>query len=184
MKFSLRATLLLVVTGCACFTSAQSQAFNGKNPRIQLVSEFVRELEVLYREQETSKKELAEDDSSSGKLATEIWLGTRSVFEMKESIRRLDEIAVDGRWAKFRDLLKQLDAHRIRIFQEMNQMAKAMMSGPKPGVDYGAMAAHAPELLAEMERVDKSMFKMAQAMFFALVDEQRPAPMVSCITYC
>jgi hypothetical protein len=110
MNFSLRAALLTVVMGCACFTSAQSQPFNGKNPRIQLVSEFVRELEVLYRLQETSKKEFAEDDSSSGKLTTGIRVGTRSVLEMNESILRLDGIAVDGRWAKFRDLLKQLDA--------------------------------------------------------------------------
>jgi hypothetical protein len=63
-------------------------------------------LEVLYRLQETSKKELSEDDSSSGKLTTGIRVGTRSVFEMNESILRLDGIAVDGQWAKFRDLLK------------------------------------------------------------------------------
>jgi hypothetical protein len=176
MNFSLRAALLLVVTGCACFTSAQSKPFNGENPRIQLASEFVRELEILYRLQETSKNELAENDSSLGKLTTGIRVGTRTVFEMNESILRLDGIAVDGQWAKFRDMLKRLDADRIRIFRELNQMAKAMMSGPKPGVDYGAMAAHAPELTAEIEQVDKSMFTMAQAMFFALVDDQRLGP--------
>lgn len=176
MNFSLRAALLLTVMGCVCFTAAQSQPFNEKNPRVQLASEFVRELEVLYQLQETAKKELAEDNSSSGKLVTGIRVGTRTVLEMNESIHRLDGIAVDGQWAEFRDLLKQLDSERIRIFQEMNQMAKAMMSGPKPGVDYGAMVAHAPELTAEVEQVDKSMFNMAQAMFFALVDEQRLGP--------
>lgn len=173
-----RVGLLLVVMTCggALFTSAHSQPLNERNPRIQLASEFVRELEVLYRLQETGKKELAEEHSSSGKLTTGIRVGTRTVLEMNESINRLDGIAVDGQWADIRDLLKQLDSERIRIFQEMNQMAKAMMSGPKPGVDYGAMAAHAPELTAEIEQVDKSMFNMAQAMFFALVDEQRLGP--------
>jgi hypothetical protein len=38
---------------------------------------------------------------------------------MNESILRLDGIAVDGQWAKFRDLLKQLDAERIGICQVM-----------------------------------------------------------------
>ena len=52
-------------------------------------------------------------------------------------------------------------------------MAKAMVRGPKQGVDYGAMAAHAPELTAEIEQIDKSMFTMAVPMFFVLVDEQR-----------
>ena len=176
MNFSLRAALLLAVMGCACFTTAQSKPFNEKNPRIQLASEFVGELEVIYRLQETGNKELSEDNSSSAKLLTGIRFGARTVLEMKQSIVRLDAIAVDAEWAKSRDLLKELDSDRIRIFQELNQMSKAMMSGPKPGVDYGAMAAHTPELTAELEQVDKSLFKMAQLIFFALVDDQRVSP--------
>jgi hypothetical protein len=176
MSFALRSVLPLAVIGCAFFASAQSQPLNETIPRIQLVSEFVRELEVLYRLQETSKKELAEDDTTAGKLATGIRVGTRGGYEMSESILRLDGIAVDGQWAKFRDLLKKLDAERIEIFRELNRIAKEMLSGQKPGVDYGAMAARMPELTAEMEQVDKNMFNMAQAIFFALVDEKRPSP--------
>src|SRR5262245_59988620 len=93
---SLRLDLLVVVMAYgAFFTSAQSQpsqspSINEKNARVQLASEFVRELEVLYRLQETAKKEFAEDGSSTGKLMTSIRLGTRSVLEMNDSIRRLD----------------------------------------------------------------------------------------------
>src|SRR5262249_30886 len=42
-----------------------------------------------------------------------------------------------------------------------------------PGVNYGKLAARAPELTALMEQIDKSIFTMAQAMFFALVDDNR-----------
>jgi hypothetical protein len=168
---------LLTFGMAAFFTSAQSQpTFNEKSPRIQLVSEFVRELEVLYRLQETAKKELAEDNSTLGKLTTSIRVGTRTVFEMNESIYHLDAIALAGEWAKVRDMLKQLDTERISALQEMNQMSKAMLSGPKPGINYGAMVAHAPELTAQIEQIDKSVFKISQAIFFALVDERRVAP--------
>jgi hypothetical protein len=172
MRRSLRVGLLLIAMMAygACFTSAQSQE---KNPRVQLVSEFIRELEILYRLQETAKKEVAENNSTAGQLTTGIRVGTRTLFEMDDSVRRLDMIAVDGQWAKFRDLLKQLHTHRIAVMQEMTQMAKTMLSEPKPGVDYGAMAAHAPELTAQVEQIDKSMFDIAQAFFFALVDERR-----------
>ena len=54
MNFSLRAALLLAVM-LRVFHTSTVAAFNGENPRIQLVSEFVRELEVLYRLQETNK---------------------------------------------------------------------------------------------------------------------------------
>jgi hypothetical protein len=171
--------LVAVMAWVASFTSAQAQPFNG-NPRIQLASEFIRELEVLYRLQETANKELAEDSSSSGKIMTSIRVGTRTEFEMNESIHRLDRIAVDGQWVGVRDQLKRLDTERTAIWEEMIQMSKAMLSGlsdgPKPGVDYGAMTAHAPELAAEMEQVDKLEFTIAQACFFALVDDQRSGP--------
>jgi hypothetical protein len=110
MYSSLRVGLLIgvVAWGGAFFTSAQSQPFNEKNPRIQLASEFIRELEVLYRLQETAKKEFAEDPSSTGKIMTSIRVGTRTELEMNDSIRRLDMIAVDGPWVESRDLLKQL----------------------------------------------------------------------------
>jgi hypothetical protein len=57
--------------------------------------------------------------------------------------------------------------------QEMNQIAKAMLSGPAPGVNYGAMTARAPELTAQVEQIDKSMFQMSQPLFLALVDDGR-----------
>jgi hypothetical protein len=172
-----RVGLLVGVAACvAYFTSAQSQPFNEKNPRVQLVSEFIRELEVLYRLQETTNKEFAEDDSAMGKIATSIRVGTRTVFEMNESIHRLDGIAVDGQWAQVRDGLKQLDTDRIGIAQETIQMSKVMLSDPKPGVDYGAITAHAPELTAQMEQTDKVVFKVSKYFFMALLDEQRVAP--------
>ena len=86
----------------ACLTSAQSQSFNEKNPRVQLVSEFVRELEVLYRLQETAKKEFAEDNSAQGKIVTSIRVGTRTLFEMNESIHRLDRPRCSIRIASLR----------------------------------------------------------------------------------
>jgi hypothetical protein len=61
--------------------------------------------------------------------------------------------------------------------QEMNQMAKAILSalisGPERGVNYGMMTARAPEITAHIEQIDKSIFTMSQPMFFALVDDAR-----------
>lgn len=168
---------LLAFCMAAPLTSAQSQpASTDKSSRIQLVSEFVRELEVLYRLQETAKKELAEESSRLGNLTTSIRVGTRTVYDMNEINLRLDGIAVGDRWADFRNMLKEFNAERISVMKEMIQMSKAMLSGPKPGVNYGEMAGHAPELTAKIEQIDKSIFTMAQAMFFALVDERRIGP--------
>jgi hypothetical protein len=168
----------VIVYGASC-ASVQSQPSPGnaqKTARIALAQEYVRELEVLYRLQETAKKEFAQDSSASGKIMTSIRVGSRTLFEMNESINRLSVINVDARWAEFRDMLKQLHQERIASVQEMNQIGKALLSGPEPGVNYGKLTARAPELTAQVEEIDKSIFTMAQAMFFALVDDARVGP--------
>ena len=168
--------LLGVIAYAAPWASVQSQPSPGnaqKTARIAFVQEFVRELEVLYRLQETAKKEFAEDSSANGKLMTAVRVGTRTLFEMNEGINRLNLIKVDGQWAKFRDMLKELHQERIALVQEMNQGAKMLLAGPEPGVNYGKLTARAPELTAQVEQIDKSIFTMAQAMFFALVDDAR-----------
>ena len=93
--------------------------------------------------------------------------------EMNDSVNRLSLINVDSRWAEFRDMLKQFHQERIALVQEMNQMSKMLLAGPEPGVNYGKFTARAPELTAQVEDIDKSIFTMAQAMFLALVDEAR-----------
>jgi len=169
--------LLIAVTvyGASC-ASVQSEPLPGnaqKTARIALVQEFVRELEVLYRLQETAKKEFTEDSSTSGKLMTSIRVGTRTLFEMNESINRLNMIKVDGRWAEFKDLLKRLHQQRMVLVEEMNQIGKTFMAGPEPGVNYGKLTARMPEITAAVEEIDKSIFDMAKVMFFALVDDAR-----------
>jgi hypothetical protein len=164
-----------IVYGASC-ASLQSQPLPGNaqnTARIALVQEFVREMEVLYRLQETAKKEFAEDTSGPGKLMTGIRVGSRTILEMNDSINRLNILKVDGTWAEFRDLLKQLHQERIGITQEMNQASKMLLAGPEPGVNYGKLTARAPELTAQAEAIDKSIFTMAKAMFFALVDDAR-----------
>ncbi|WP_143198494.1 hypothetical protein [Bradyrhizobium sp. AS23.2] len=173
LVLGLAALLCVAVTAVEPARAERSPAATEKAARVALVREFVREMEALYALQETAKKEFAEDSSTAGKLTTSVRVGTRTLFAMQESISRLDMIGLDTRWGEFRDLLKSFHDQRMAAVQEMNQMSKAMLSGPAPGVNYGAMTARAPELTAQIEQIDKSLFKMSQALFLALVDEGR-----------
>jgi len=173
MALGAAALLCVVVTVAEAAQGERSPGAAEKTGRIAFVREFAREMEVLYRLQETAKKEFAEDSSTAGKITTGIRVGTRTLFEMQESVSRLDMIGLDTRWGEFRDLLKSFHNQRMMVVKEMNQMSKAMLSGPEPGVNYGAMTARAPELTAQVEQIDKTMFTMSQALFMALVDEGR-----------
>ena len=55
----------------------------------------------------------------------------------------------------------------------MNQTSKTLLAGPEPDVNYGKLTARAPEITAQVEQIDKIIFTIAKAMFFALVDDDR-----------
>jgi hypothetical protein len=55
----------------------------------------------------------------------------------------------------------------------MNQMSKTLLAGPEPDVNYGKLTARAPEITAQVEQIDKIIFTISKAMFFALVDDAR-----------
>ena len=76
------ALLCVGVTVVEAAQAGRSLGVTEKTARIALVREFIREMEVLYRLQETAKKELAEDSSTAGRLTTGIRVGTRTLFEM------------------------------------------------------------------------------------------------------
>src|SRR5215472_841739 len=73
----------------------------------------------------------------------------------------------------FRDALKKLLHERIVLLHEMNQMSKTLLAGAEPDVNYGKLTAPAPEITAQVEQIDKIIFTIAKAMFFALVDDDR-----------
>src|SRR5690349_1373925 len=72
----------------------RSPTADDKAARIALVQEFVREVQVLYGLQQLAKKELAEDSSNNGQLATAVRMGTRTRLEMDDNINRLNLIAI------------------------------------------------------------------------------------------
>lgn len=179
MRTVISAFAVLLIGVAIYGTSADAQRSptpDEKAARIALVQEFVREVQTLYGLSETAKKEFAEDPSGNGKLVTSIRVGTRTLNEMNDSINRLNLIRITGQWAEFRELLKKLHQERMALVQEATEMSKIFLSGPQPGINYGAMTARAPELTAHVEDIDKNIFRMSQAMFLALVDEGRQGP--------
>ncbi len=46
------------------------------------------------------------------------------------------------------------------------------MGGPKPGVDYATLATRMPEITAEMEYADESIFKLTPLVFATLISDK------------
>ncbi len=51
-------------------------------------------------------------------------------------------------------------------------MATTLLSGPKPGVDYGALTAEAPKITAGLEYIDRSLLQATPLIFATLIDNK------------
>lgn len=58
------------------------------------------------------------------------------------------------------------------IYRELGTSCEQMMEGPKPGIDYGAIAANAPKLTARMDYLDKTLFDVTPLAFAALIRDK------------
>ena len=49
-----------------------------------------------------------------------------------------------------------------------------LLSGPKPGVDYGAVAAEAPKITARLDYLDRVLFETASPLVFMSLIHPKP----------
>jgi hypothetical protein len=167
--------IVIVLCLVPCFRAfAADEADLGSKPgRISLAQELIRELVTLDAIQQQAIKDLAENPSNMGQLATGIRNSTRVSYEINSSLGLLESLSLGGQGETFKDALLQLQQQRIAVHQEMLQIAKKMMAGPEPGVNYGALAARMPELTATLEHIDKTTFNVAKGVFMLLIDNSR-----------
>jgi hypothetical protein len=128
------AALALLVCYSARGIAAESSA-------LAFVTEYVRELGVNEKTRAQAERELAEPGD---KNATIIRGSTRTIMELRTHISMLGGMAMRKPFDDLPGNIVGFYNYKIDAHNEMIAMASAFISGPKPGVDYGAMAARAP----------------------------------------
>ena len=61
---------------------------------------------------------------------------------------------------------------KIVLWQKIIDSSKAVVAGPKPGIDYDKLAADVPQVRAQLEFIDKSLFEAAPLVFSTLINEK------------
>jgi hypothetical protein len=143
------------------------------DPRIAFFREYVREIIELHRLREQASKELAESPSADQKLATMVRVGSRYKIQTSVNVAMLQNIKLDAPCKSFADGLRDVNELRWSKHAELVAAAQELISGPKPGVDYGKISARVPEINAELEQVDRTTFTIAAAAFLCIVDSTK-----------
>jgi hypothetical protein len=136
------------------------------------VSEYVRELGANESMREQSEKEVTAEPNGPTRFAAVIRSSTRITMELSSQISILKKMSLNDPFAELPTNIISFYDYKVKVHNQMIEMATAFISGPKPGVDYDAMAADAPKLTAMIEYIDRSLFQATPLIFAMLIDQQ------------
>src|SRR5262245_1929947 len=144
-------------------------AFSQQAPNVAFVSEYVRELGANERDRELSEKEISVNDLNE-KFTAMISASTRITLTLSSQMSSLPAMRLAKPYYELTNNLATFYCHKIDVYNSLTEMATAILSGPKPGVDYGAMTANAPKLTATLEYIDRALFEVTPLVFSTLID--------------
>lgn len=161
----------LAVIALTVFASAEVRA--EETPHLAFVTEYIRELSANETARDDAARELAAASTQNEKLSDGIHSSTLVQLELRSQIFMLKTMRLDPPFDTLIPNMIDFDQQKIDLHQRMIDIASAFLAGPKPGVDYGAMAAEMPKIRAMLDDIDHTMFRVTPMIFATLID-QRP----------
>lgn len=147
-----------------------------ETPHYDVVAEFVRSLGAIYRIQQTAQKEFQEEDNPDNPLS-KLMVGIRSSarfkLELTTSINTLKRMNLNKPFETLLPTLTEFYKQKYKLFDEMAKISSQFLKGPKADGDYSKQMARMPEITAQVEYIDESIFQ-ATVLIFAILIDQKP----------
>lgn len=140
-----------------------------ETPHLAFVTEYVRELAAIEDIRAAGEKELTQG-KKDGAFSTAVYTSTRMQLELQSDIKLLNGMHLK---APFDFLIPDITTfyeQKIELHQKLIDIGSAFLAGPKPGVDYGKMAAEMPKIRATLDDIDHTLYQAAPTIFATLID--------------
>jgi hypothetical protein len=162
---------LLLTTAAAQMRQPLKTALpKAETPHLLFVKEYIREM-ISDEDLKTSvEKELAGAKSVNEQLSTGIYFSKSVQLELRSQIGVLKGMRLNAPYDDLNADLISFYLQEIGLHQKLIDLNTTFMEGPKPGVDYSAIAAKIPQIRAELESVQKGVFQAASLVFITLID--------------
>ena len=131
------------------------------------VTEYIRELSAIENIRESGEQELKEDPNST--FSNMIQSSTLFQLELGSQIKMLRGMRLKAPHDQLILNITGFYEHKILLWKQMADIARAFIGGPKPGVDYSKLGAEVPEIRAQMEFVDHALFEASPSVFATLI---------------
>ena len=135
-----------------------------------VVTEYIRELGSNEDLRALAEKELSKSKDSNDKMAAGIRNSTRVKLDLATNIKMLQKMQLSKPFETLIPTIIGLYQQKMALHEEMARIAGAFIGGGQPGVDYGAYATRMPEITANLEFIDKTLFNSTPLMFALLID--------------
>lgn len=137
-----------------------------ENTKCRFVNEYIREMAELNELLLRCQKELAQTKKEE-MLSLGIYDTRRKINAMHADVEILKSMPTPNDTAK---TLIQSYELLIAMNQRLADILTAFMVGPKPGVDFGSMAAEMPKIRADMDETTSSFLTLTNLVFAELFD--------------
>ena len=142
-----------------------------ETPHLEFVTEYIRELAAVERIRAEGEEE-NNQDKKDDKLPFAGAIHTSTLFELElgSQVKMLKDMRLKE---PFDFLIPNISAfyeRKIVLWQRMREISSAFIGGPKDGVDYSKLASEMPQIRAELDFIDQSLFDATPGVFATLID--------------
>jgi hypothetical protein len=166
--------IFLLLVGMAAGQPKPSHAPTRKpeTPHLRFVREYVRELIADESLKINGEKEFGEAKTDNERFSTGIYVSKSVQLELRSQIAMLKSMRLRDPFDTLIPSLIGSYQRQIELQQKFMDISSKFLAGPKPGVDYQALAAKLPEIRAELEDAQKAVFDAAALVFMTLIDQK------------
>jgi hypothetical protein len=166
------------IVSCICFAIAfatgAASTFGAEKPEtshLAFVTEYVRELAAIEYIRASAEQELKQGKDSEV-FSNAVHTSALIQLELRSQIEMLKSMHLNPPFDELIPNLTGFYRHRIALHQRMIDINSIFIAGPKPGVDYGKLAAEMPKIRAELEYIDHALFDATPLIFETLIDKK------------
>ena len=137
---------------------------------MSFVKEYIRETTTSEEMMVSLQKELSEAKTPNEQFSTGIYASKSIQLELRSQIAMLKSMRLDSPYETLIPDLVGFYQHEVELHQSLLEISSKFLAGPKPGIDYSALAVKMPQLRAELETTQEGVFEATPLVFMTLLD--------------
>jgi hypothetical protein len=135
---------------------------------LTFVREVIRELSAVEDIRSKADEDLRKDSNAT--FSNMIHTATLFKLELGSQISMLNNMNLGDPYETLIPTLTAAYGAKIKIWERMKEIGGDFIGGPREGVNYQKIAAELPELRANLDYIDETIFHASPLVFATLID--------------